>query len=179
MMRINTGIVCVLAALAAGACSWGNGSGNGSPSADASSNGAVCGDNVCAASEVSSCPQDCGNGGGNSQAVCGNGQCETTKGESATSCPSDCGGGGGGSGSGGGGGGGALNCSDPNTQIGCLLCTTLQMCTAPYDANSCAACGGGGLGSGLGSGLSLCTGGAPDGTCDSMESNATCPQDCP
>jgi hypothetical protein len=122
-MRSNTGIVCVLAALAAGACSWGNGS--GSPSPDAShSGGAVCGDGVCAGTEANSCPQDCG-GGGTAQAVCGNGQCETTKGESATSCPSDCGGNqGSNTGSN---GGGALNCSDPATTIGCGLCQVLQM----------------------------------------------------
>jgi hypothetical protein len=173
MMRHKTGIVCVVAALAVAACSFGGGSGNSGPTPDAPG-AAVCGDNVCAATEVNNCPQDCGNGGNNMQAVCGNGQCETTKGESATSCPSDCSGGGGGSGSGGGGGSGALNCSDPNTTIGCLLCTSLQMCTAPYDAQSCAACGGGGSGAGLG-----CTGGLPDGVCDSMESNATCPFDCP
>jgi hypothetical protein len=138
---------------------------------------AQCGDNVCAASEVNSCPQDCGNGGGGNQnAVCGNGQCETTKGESATSCPSDCSGGNG-SGSGSGGGNTSLNCSDPNTQIGCLLCTGLGMCTAPYDANSCAACGGG-LGSGGGSGLG-CVGGVPNGVCDPGEDANNCPFDCP
>ena len=173
MMRTKSGIVCVLAALVAGACSWGNGSGNGTPAPDASSSGqAVCGDNVCAASEATSCPQDCG--GGNANAVCGNGQCETTKGESATSCPSDCGGG---NGSGSNGGNGSLNCSDPNTTIGCLLCTQLQMCTSPYDANSCAACGTGGLGSGFGSGLGS---GACNfnGVCDAGEDPTTCPTDC-
>jgi hypothetical protein len=177
MMRTKTGIVCVVAALAVGACSWG-GSGSSNPSPDASGNGgaAVCGDGVCASSEVTSCSQDCGNGGGNQNAVCGNGQCETSKGESATSCPTDCNtGSGGGSNTGSGGGGGALNCSDPNTQIGCLLCTTLQMCTAPYDATSCAACGGGGGG---GSGLG-CVGGLPNGTCDPGEDANNCPFDCP
>jgi hypothetical protein len=129
----------------------------------------VCGDNVCASSEVTSCPQDCGNGGGNQNAVCGNGQCETSKGESATSCPSDCNtGSGGGSGSGSGGGGGALNCSDPNTTIGCGLCTVAMLCTPPYDATSCAACGGG---------LGACNN---DGTCDPGETSAMCPLDnCP
>ena len=48
-----------------------------------------------------------------------------------------------------------------------------MMCTAPYTAADCAACGG------MGSGFGMCTGGAPDGTCDSMETNATCPFDCP
>jgi hypothetical protein len=175
MMRINSGIVCVLAALALGACSWGNGSGPGNTSPDAAP--VVCGDMICAASEVHSCPQDCGNGGngsGNQQAVCGNGQCETTLGESATSCPSDCAGGGG-SNTGSGGGGGALNCSDPNTIIGCGLCSAAMICTAPYDAVSCAACGGGGLGSGLGG--ANCNN---DGMCDPGEDSATCPLDnCP
>lgn len=176
MMRLNTGIVCVVAALAVAACSSGSGSSNPGPDAS-SSNGAVCGDNVCAATEVNSCPQDCGTGGNNSAAVCGNGQCETTKGESATSCPSDCSGNTGGSntGSGGGGGSGALNCSDQNTLLACFACIATNVCTG-VDANSCQACLGGGGGSGLGSG---CVGGAPNGTCDAGETNATCPFDCP
>jgi len=156
MMRINAGIVCVLAALTAGACSSGNGSSGPTPDAAP----IVCGDNICAASEARSCPQDCGNGGGgsNTAAVCGNGQCETSKGESATSCPQDCGGtqpvcgngtceagedstscptdcAGGGSGS------GALDCADPNTAFGCAFCSAAMVCTPPYDAASCAACG--------------------------------------
>lgn len=155
MMRINTGIVCVLAALTAGACSSGNGSG---PTPDAAP--VVCGDNVCAASEVHSCPQDCGNGGSNHGAVCGNGQCETSMGESQTTCPTDCGGGSNaavcGNGTceagedatscptdcgGGGSGSGALNCSDPNTAFGCAFCSAAMVCTPPYDMASCAACG--------------------------------------
>jgi hypothetical protein len=172
MMGTKTGIVCVLAALAVGACSWGSGSGSGNTAPDASGP-AVCGDNICAATEVGFCTQDCGSGGnhggsngsnGQQTAVCGNGQCETTLGESATSCPSDCGGN---SGS-----GGALNCSDPNTTIGCGLCSVAMVCTPPYDAVSCAACGGGSAASG-------CTGGLPDSVCDSMENNTTCPFDCP
>ena len=118
MMRTKTGFVCVVAALAVGACSWGSGSGSSTPGPDASfgTGNAVCGDNVCASSEVGNCPQDCGSSGSNTQqAVCGNGQCETTLGESATSCPSDCGGGqGSGSGSG---GNTSLDCNDPTTQI--------------------------------------------------------------
>jgi hypothetical protein len=177
MMRLNTGIVCVVAALAAGACSWGSGSGSSTPGPDAPIGGGdvVCGDSVCAASEVGHCQQDCGSTGSNNpqQAVCGNGQCETTLGESATSCPSDCGGGqgsGGGSGSGGG-GGGQLDCNDPNTLVACFACIATNVCTPPADAASCQAC--------LGGGLSLCTGGAPDGTCDAMEDSTTCPDDCP
>ena len=114
--------------------------------------------------------QNAGRGSNTQGYVCGNGQCETTLGESATNCQTDCGGGQG-SGSGSGGGNTSLDCNDPNTQIGCLLCTTLQMCTSPYDATSCAACGGG-------SGGSLpCN---FDGVCDPGEDSATCPLDgCP
>lgn len=176
MMRTKTGFVCVVAALAVGACSWGSGSGSSTPGPDAFGGGpAMCGDNVCASSEVGNCPQDCGSSGSNNPGyVCGNSQCETTLGESAINCPDDCGGGqGSGSGSGSGGGNTQLDCNDPNTQIGCLLCTTLQMCTAPYDAASCAACGGG-SGGGLG-----CVGGLPNGVCDPGEDANNCPFDCP
>ena len=173
MMRTKTGFVCVVAALAVGACSWGSGSGSSTPGPDASFGGgnAVCGDNVCASSEVGNCPQDCGNSGSNNpQYVCGNGQCETTLGESAINCSSDCGGGQG-SGSGSGSGNTSLDCNDQATQFGCLLCTLGGMCTPPYDATSCAACGGG-------SGGSLpCN---FDGVCDPGEDSATCPLDgCP
>ena len=49
----------------------------------------VCGDGVCDAVEVHTCPADCGMGGSGSAAtVCGNGVCET--GENATNCPADC-----------------------------------------------------------------------------------------
>jgi hypothetical protein len=141
----------------------------------------MCGDNVCASSEVGYCPQDCGDSGSNTQqAVCGNNQCETTLGESATSCPDDCGGGqGSGSGSGSGsGGGGTLDCSDQNTLISCAGCIITGVCTPPADQASCEACLGGGLGSGLGSGLGgNCNN---DGVCDPGEDSATCPLDaCP
>lgn len=176
MMRINSGIFCALAMTLAFACAdSSSGDDDGSGSGSGSNVMSGCGDGVCSPSEVGFCTSDCGNGGSGA-ASCGNGMCETTKGENGTSCPADCGGGSG-SGSGSGSGTSTLNCSDPNTQIGCLLCTGLQMCTAPYDATSCAACGG--MGSGSGFGDLLCTGGAPDGTCDSMESNQTCPSDCP
>jgi len=164
MMGTKTGIVCVLAALAVGACSWGAGSGSGNTSPDAA-NAPMCGDNVCAATEVNSCPQDCGNGGngsnGQQNAVCGNGQCETTKGESATSCPSDCGGGGSNAqpvcGNGqcetgetsatcpsdcGGGGSGALDCNDPNVLLACITCLGGGGCVN-VDMAGCTTCLGG------------------------------------
>ena len=179
MMRINSGIFCALAMTLAFACAdSSSGDDDGSGSGSGSNVMSGCGDGVCSPSEVGFCMSDCGNGSnGNSGASCGNGQCETTKGENGSSCPQDCGGGSG-SGSGSGSGTSTLNCSDPNTTLGCLLCTGLMQCTPPYDASSCAACGGG-MGSGSGFGDILCTGGAPDGTCDSMESNQTCPSDCP
>jgi len=46
----------------------------------------VCGDGVCAASEVSTCTSDCGMP--QPMAVCGNMMCET--GETAMTCPGDC-----------------------------------------------------------------------------------------
>ena len=173
MMRINSGIFCALttALSLAVACSWG-GSGSNTPQPDASTSHAVCGDGTCAASEVNNCPADCGQGSnqGSNQAVCGNGSCETTKGETAQSCPSDCN-----QGSGSGSGSSALNCSDPNTTISCLLCTQAMLCTPPYDAISCAACGGGGFGD------LLCENMAADGVCNAGagEDHTTCPSDCP
>jgi len=159
MMRITT-LVFVCASIAG--CSWGgsdDGGGGGSPDASVNST-PVCGDSICSASEVGSCTQDCGNGGSNNpQTLCGNNTCET--GETPQSCPNDCTGGGSGSGSG-------LDCNDQATQIGCLFCTLAQQCTAPYDAQSCAACGG------LGGGT--CNN---DNICDPQEMlDPTC-ADCP
>jgi hypothetical protein len=175
MMRTKTGFLYVVAALALGACSWGGDSGGSNTQPDASIGGGdvVCGDNVCAASEVGSCPQDCGNSGSNNpHYVCGNDQCESTLGESATNCPDDCGGGNGsgsGSGSGSSGGNTTLDCSDPLTTFSCALCTLGGQCSPPYDAVSCAACG---------TGFGNCTGGLPDGTCDANEDSTSCPLDC-
>lgn len=160
MMRLTTLVfVCVSIA----GCSWGgsdDGGGGSGPDASVSS-APVCGDSICAASEVGSCTQDCGNSGSNSNptVTCGNNTCET--GETQQSCPNDCGGNGSGS-------GGTLNCNDQATQIGCLFCTLAGQCTAPYDAQSCAACGG------LGGGT--CNN---DNVCDPQEMlDPTC-ADCP
>jgi len=184
MMRIKSGILCALSMSLAFAVACADSPGSGDDQQGGGSNsGAVCGDGTCASSEVGYCPTDCGQGGNNNNAVCGNGMCESTKGETASTCFSDCGGGGG---SGSGGNTSGTCPTDPNACIGCLLDPT--QCPAGLDANSCLTCvlNGGGLGSGLGSGLGGsglgdigCTGGAPDGTCDSMESSQTCPSDCP
>lgn len=45
----------------------------------------VCGDGMCDASEIQTCPKDCGGG-----AICGDGLCE---GNESVTCPKDCGGG--------------------------------------------------------------------------------------
>lgn len=174
MMRIKSGIFCALtgAMVFAVACSFGGSSGGG-PQPDASTtSGAHCGDGVCSASEVNNCPADCGGGGSNVNAVCGNGQCETTKGETAQSCPSDCGGGGSGSGSGSGTG---MCPADQNACLGCILDPT--QCPAGLDMNTCLTCllGGGGLGSGLGSGSGACN---FNFVCDPGEDVNTCPTDC-
>jgi hypothetical protein len=157
MMRITT-LVFVCASIAG--CSWGgsdDGGGGGGTGPDASVAAApICGDSVCAASEVGSCTSDCGSGGGNTgpMIVCGNNSCET--GETPQSCPNDCTGSGSGSGS----GSGTLDCNDQATTFGCLLCTFGGTCAAPYDATSCAACGTGFPGGGT------CNN---DGICDQAE----------
>lgn len=149
-MRINTGIICALSMSLAFVVACADSGTDDDMMGDEGSGGQTqnsCGDGTCAASEVGVCTQDCGTGGnGNngSGAVCGNGQCETTKGESVSTCPSDCNTPGNGSGSN---SGSTLDCNDQNTQLGCLTCTLLQQCTPPYDATSCASCGG--LGSGF------------------------------
>ena len=164
MMRMTTGLVFVCAAFI-GACAWGEGSpdenkGGGVDAAPSSS--AVCGDGVCAASEVSTCSNDCGSGGGGSVTpTCGNQVCET--GETNASCPNDCTSGGGGSGSGSGSGSNTACPSDQFSCIGCLIDASL--CPAGHTQASCQACtlGGGG---GLPGGGGTCNN---DGTCDAAE----------
>jgi hypothetical protein len=139
----------------------------------------VCGDGLCAAAEVGYCMMDCGTGGNNNAATCGDGLCETTKGETATSCASDCGGTGSGTGSG---SGSSTACpSDPTECFLCMLDPSL--CLGGLDQNACLTClglgGGGGGGGGFGD--LLCEGGAADGNCNAAagEDNSTCPSDCP
>jgi len=152
MMRITTLVfVCAIAG-----CSWGGeegSTGGGGPDASVGGGGGpVCGDGVCAASEVGSCTNDCGTGGGNNNPpapVCGNSTCET--GETSASCPNDCGGGGGS----GGGSGGACPANQQDC-FGCILDPT--MCPSGHDMNSCLNCilGGGGGGGGACNNDSVC-----------------------
>jgi hypothetical protein len=135
----------------------------------------VCGDAVCAASEIGNCQADCGAGNPTEQcnngkcegnepttcpadcattAVCGNGQCEST--ESSSTCPGDC------SGSSGG------QCpSDPTVCLFCLIDTSL--CTGGLTQATCQTCALGGGGGG---------GTCPNGVCDAGETASTCPFDC-
>lgn len=178
MMRpASSGLVIALASAMsfAAACSFGGSQDHTQDPQPDAATAAHCGDGVCAASEVSSCPADCGNGSnqgsGSGNLTCNNnGSCEN--GETAQSCPADCG-----TGSGSGGGGsGNLDCNDQNTQIACFACIAGLGCTGVTEAD-CEACLTGGLGSGFGD--LGCDGGAADGTCEPDESNATCPSDCP
>jgi len=174
MMRISTGLLC---ALAMTACSWGGSGdgGNGGGTVDAATSGSICGDGTCSADEVNTCSADCGSGSTNY--VCGNGQCETSKGENAVNCAQDCNAG---SGSGSGSGSATGNCpSDPSVCLACLLDAT--MCPQGLDQSTCTSCvlgGTGGLGSGFGSG-------SGSGTCnfnmvcDTGEDATSCPTDCP
>src|SRR5262245_32263819 len=121
MMRINSAAFCAVAMALAFACAESGGGDDGSGHGNTGMTG--CGDGVCAPSEIGHCMSDCGDGstGGGSNNSCGNGMCETTKGENGASCPQDCSSGSG-SGSGSGSSSGSLNCSDPLTVVGCLLC---------------------------------------------------------
>jgi hypothetical protein len=88
MMRIETGLFCALAASLAFAVSCAE-SGTEDDEMEETQGGNVCGDAMCAASEVGFCAADCGTGGNNANAVCGNAMCETTLGENASTCFSD------------------------------------------------------------------------------------------
>jgi hypothetical protein len=159
-MRSTIGFACALIA----ACSWGSGS-SGPGSGSNHNVVPVCGDGVCDASEIHSCTADCGQPPPPVDApvaTCGDFSCNGT--ETPDTCPQDCGSG---SGSGSGLGACTSNCSDPNTLFGCILGTC--------DPTICNACG---LGSGGGD--TGCDGGAPDGTCSAAEaSNGMCATDCP
>lgn len=178
MMRMQSGLLCALAASFAFAISCADSStgeeGDDMGSDDVSTN--TCGDSVCAAAEVGYCMADCGMGGNNNAAQCGDGMCETTKGESATSCAVDCGGG---SGTGSGSGSGSST-SCPADQTECFLCLLdPALCLPPLDEATCLSCLGLGGGGG-GFGDIGCDGGAPDGTCNAAtEDNSICPTDCP
>lgn len=147
-------------------CSWGgedDGSNFNPPIPDASVSAVVCGDSVCAASEIGVCTQDCGSGGGSgsSTVVCGNNVCDA--GETNSSCPNDCTGGGSGS---------NANCpSDLTACIGCLIDASL--CMGGLTAEICTECalGGGGLPGGTGCNFDM--------VCDTGEDPTTCPTDCP
>jgi hypothetical protein len=146
MMRMSSGIVCAVAgALSfAVACSWGGASDpNNHPDAGGAA-GAVCGDGTCSATEINTCPQDCGSGmhgsngsgsgsgsGSNVQGFCGDGICQSN--ESSATCTIDCPGGGSGS--------GALDCSDPTVILSCGECAIdMTTCTTQINATTCAPC---------------------------------------
>ena len=69
------------------------------PSADTLAACGKCGDNYCnprCGETATSCPRDCGGGGGTASVAaacgkCGDGYCNPRCGETATSCPRDCG----------------------------------------------------------------------------------------
>jgi hypothetical protein len=174
-MRAPKVFVVLCALFFVGACSWGDGSGTGddTPGGGTDASSPVCGDGVCAGSEIGICTADCG-----SQPKCGNHVCDN--GESPMSCPGDC---------------------PPTSQCGnqvcdngettancpgdcpaqgncpadptdCLFCALVGVgCPTGQDMTSCTACivGGGG---------STCAGGFPNGVCDAGENSTNCPFDC-
>ena len=178
MMRDIKALAFVCALFAA--CATTDGGGDDGTNPPPPSGSPVCGDAVCAASEIGTCPADCGTGMteqcGNGKcegnepttcasdcpaqgAVCGNGQCEST--ESMSTCPGDCTTGGGG--------------TCPTNQQDCFLCLLdMSLCPSGLDQNTCTTCilGGGG-GGGIG-----CVGGMPNGVCDAGEDANNCPFDC-
>jgi hypothetical protein len=171
-MRITWGLCCALALAACTSADHGS-----SKSVDAPS-GFICGDGICAAAEVNTCPQDCGTTGGQINTSCGDGTCNGT--ETPATCPQDCSTGGQGSNTGSGSGSGAVNCSDQNTVLACFGCLLANTCMPPLDAATCQSCLGAGLGSGSGLGSACPTGCNCDGVCDPGETSAACPLDnCP
>lgn len=176
-MRAPKTFMVLCALVLVGACSWGDGSGSGDDSpAGVDAAAIVCGDGVCAGSEIGNCTADCGGPGnprcgngvcenGESNATCaadcppasacGNGTCDN--GETNGNCPADCPAQG--------------NCpADPND---CLVCALFgQLCPTGQDTNSCSACI-------LGGGGGACSGGFPNGVCDAGENATNCPFDCP
>jgi hypothetical protein len=141
----------VVAAIGVGmaACAGGgDGGGGGGGGVDASTHNTTpeCGDGVCAASELDTCPQDCGSGSGTvhldagtgAQSTCNNNfTCEPNLGETADNCPNDCGAG---SGSGSGSGSGTLDCSDPTVLEECFECILASDCEGGVTEDSCESC---------------------------------------
>jgi hypothetical protein len=118
-----------------------------------------CGNGVCETAEgetAANCPGDCGGG-----PVCGNGVCETADGETAATCPGDCG----------------ASCGNGICDAGETTTSCPGDCTGPVCGNgfceageSAATCPGD------------CSGGGPvcgNGVCEVGESNTSCPGDCP
>jgi hypothetical protein len=198
MMRTLLAVLVTAAALVGTACS--NGSGN-DPTVDAAvkrdgATGNVCGDGVCAVSEISTCAQDCGAAQCNNNGTCDTGESNATcpgdcpaascnndnvcgAGETMANCPHDCGGAAG-CNNNGTCDTGETNMSCPNDcpasgtcdQAACLTCLTGGTCPAGMDANSCLTCLLGGLGGG-GGGVTCNF----NGTCDPGETKAACPLD--
>lgn len=135
--------VCALFA----ACATTGGGGDDGTNDPPPTSNPVCGDAVCAASEIGVCQADCGTGMPTEQcgngkcegnepttcvadcgtaAVCGNGQCEST--ESNATCPGDCTT-----------GGGTINCQDQNTIFACFACIAGLGCTGvtEQDCQTC------------------------------------------
>jgi hypothetical protein len=84
-MRDIKALAFVCALIAACATTDGGGGDDGTVDPPGGGN-PVCGDAVCAASEIGVCQADCGTGGGNTE-VCGNAKCE---GNEPTTCATDC-----------------------------------------------------------------------------------------
>lgn len=147
-MRTTTLLAFFSAAMFAACATTDGGGGDDGTDEPPPASGPVCGDAVCASSEIGVCQADCGAGGGNNNvcgnavcegnepstcvadcpaaAVCGDGTCDMSKGESSANCAGDC------STSGG-------TCpADPLECFGCLLDPTL--CPPGLDENTCAAC---------------------------------------